>query len=152
MDHRQDRQVSRLHVRSSTDRRRNWTKAVGGEDHYFAGGGWLCPAWVKARRPEKAPIDVCGHYVGPGPEDEEGRRVLQRLGCERGAGHPTSRHRHLRRPWRKIRRRQYVHLTRTDIINKSVLAVHCDAGSIQLWRRSEEHTSELQSLRHLVCR
>src|SRR5262245_46829125 len=25
-------------------------------------------------------------------------------------------------------------------------------GNIRIWRRSEEHTSELQSLRHLVCR
>src|SRR5205814_10691108 len=26
------------------------------------------------------------------------------------------------------------------------------AGAVASWRRSEEHTSELQSLRHLVCR
>src|SRR5205814_8740882 len=28
----------------------------------------------------------------------------------------------------------------------------CEGGSVRACRRSEEHTSELQSLRHLVCR
>src|SRR5437899_12478083 len=46
-------------------------------------------------------------------------------------------------------RHRIVHpVTRDGIALHSPLVVRSGAG----WERSEEHTSELQSLRHLVCR
>src|SRR5262245_64188205 len=46
-------------------------------------------------------------------------------------------------------------LTRAHVVHLRELLDHAEAearGAITLARRSEEHTSELQSLRHLVCR
>src|SRR5205814_9320768 len=33
-----------------------------------------------------------------------------------------------------------------------IYSTHLERGDLDQYRRSEEHTSELQSLRHLVCR
>src|SRR5947199_5634520 len=43
-------------------------------------------------------------------------------------------------------------LFRLLIVVTSLAAMAVALGAGQRWARSEEHTSELQSLRHLVCR
>src|SRR5262245_65296004 len=52
-------------------------------------------------------------------------------------------HRELRRTRRHMKR---------ELWNKIVEEFGANSPHTEIWPRSEEHTSELQSLRHLVCR
>src|ERR1035441_4792516 len=54
----------------------------------------------------------------------------------------------------ELRRREEQARTRAELLELATEAIMVRnvSGEIQFWNRSEEHTSELQSLRHLVCR
>src|SRR5262245_29169356 len=63
---------------------------------------------------------------------------------------PDPRFRALRPPRRPVRRAGPG--TNVDLAGTRTPALRCRAGACGDRMRSEEHTSELQSLRHLVCR